>query len=74
MTVKRLSILIAIAISLISWNCRKQLEPTEVDMSEYGWVLYANGFFCCIGNHNFIIASERWILSDKKIYMGSYHA
>lgn len=43
MTVKRLSILIAIAISLISWNCRKQLEPTEVEMTEYGWVLYANG-------------------------------
>ncbi|MFQ6676288.1 MAG: hypothetical protein ACE5LH_08090 [Fidelibacterota bacterium] len=30
-------------LPVIILNCRKRLEPTEMDMSEHGWTLYARG-------------------------------
>ena len=38
-----LAIFILALLSLLVWRCRKNMEPTEVDMSEYGWILYVEG-------------------------------
>ncbi|MEE9166394.1 MAG: hypothetical protein V3U24_02875 [Candidatus Neomarinimicrobiota bacterium] len=37
--------LVLLALPFLVWNCRKQLEPTEMDMTEYGWVLYVEEQF-----------------------------
>ncbi|MFQ6674138.1 MAG: hypothetical protein ACE5GH_05060 [Fidelibacterota bacterium] len=42
---KRKTYLIVLLMPLLAWHCRKQLQPTEVDLAEYGWVLYDEGQF-----------------------------
>lgn len=44
MSIKHLNtIILLLVVMFLASNCRKTLKPTEVDMTEYGWVLYEEG-------------------------------
>lgn len=36
-------VILFVLLPLMIWQCRKVAQPTEVDMSEYGWILYEEG-------------------------------
>ena len=50
----RIQLLLLMAAILIGTGCRKRVTATDEDMSEYGWVLYAEGKF---------VESNEWFVS-----------
>ena len=50
----RMQLLLLMAAILIGTGCRKRVTATDEDMSEYGWVLYAEGKF---------VESNEWFVS-----------
>ena len=64
-----ISFILLMAAVLIGTGCRKRVTASDADMSEYGWVLYAEGKFL-ESNEWFISAVSRdttWFSSTLRI-------
>ncbi|MBH31807.1 MAG: hypothetical protein CMG71_07455 [Candidatus Marinimicrobia bacterium] len=52
--ISKISFILLMVLFFIATGCRKRVTATDADMSEYGWVLYAEGKF---------LESNEWFIS-----------